>query len=104
MTEYVEKSKESTKRKNPKPKYKPSKINTGVQPGYKLKVEYTKSIAFLFCILLYFNCIVYQHCTVETKFISSYPFKKHKKMKYLGVNVPKYMHDLGTENYRILMK
>ena len=61
--------------------------------GYKISTE--KSLAFLYT----------NHEETEREIKETIPFTiAMKRIKYLGINLPKETKDLSTENYKTLMK
>ena len=60
--------------------------------GYKINTQ--KSLAFLYT----------NDGKSEREIRESIPFTIAKRIKYLGINLPKETKDLYTENYKILMK
>ena len=61
--------------------------------GYKINTQ--KSVAFLYT----------NNEKSETEIKESIPFTiKTKRIKYLGINLPKETKELYTENYKTLMK
>ena len=60
--------------------------------GYKINTQ--KSLAFLYT----------NNEKSERDIKESNPFTITIKIKYLGINLPKEMKELYTENYKILMK
>ena len=87
MILYIENPKDST-RKLPELINEYSKV-----AGYKINTQ--KSLAFL-----YTNS---EKSETEIKETISFPIER-KKIKYLGINLPKGIKDLYIENYKTLMK
>ena len=66
--------------------------------GYKINTQ--KSLAFLYTD----NEKSEREFKQLTPFIISTPFVLAKRIKYLGINLPKETRELDTENYKTLMK